>query len=78
MTIGELKKIIKNYPDSMQVLVSGYEFGYENPKKISVKKVQDMYPDAQFTTYAGRFDDYEEKYNDKNKCFDALIIERPV
>jgi hypothetical protein len=51
-TVGELIKILKQYPKDMPVVVSGYENGYENFYHPFVKKVKHLpenpYYDGQF------------------------------
>lgn len=51
-TVGELIKILQQYPEDMPVVVSGYENGYENFYQPYVKKVkhqpENMYWDGQF------------------------------
>jgi hypothetical protein len=51
-TVGELIKILQQYPDEMPVVVSGYENGYENFHQPYVKKVKHLpensYWDGQF------------------------------
>jgi hypothetical protein len=54
-TVGELIKILQQYPEDMPVLVSGYENGYENFYQPFVKKVihlpENFYCDGQFQLY---------------------------
>ncbi|NJN28623.1 MAG: hypothetical protein HC819_22920 [Cyclobacteriaceae bacterium] len=67
-TVGELIKILQQYPEDMPVVVSGYENGYENFYQPYVKKVKDQ---PENTFYDGRFqidDDGTE----------ALLLEREV
>ncbi len=51
-TVGELIKIMRQYPEEMPVVVSGYENGYENFYQPLVKKVKHLpenpYYDGQF------------------------------
>ncbi|MBN2258906.1 MAG: hypothetical protein JW702_00010 [Clostridiales bacterium] len=51
-TVGELIKILQQYPEDMLVLVSGYENGYENFYQPFVQKVKHLpenpYWDGQF------------------------------
>lgn len=51
-TVGELMEILKQYPEDMPVVVSGYENGYENFHHPVVKKVihqpDNPYYDGQF------------------------------
>ena len=51
-TVGELTEILKEYPQDMPVIVSGYESGYENFYHPIVQKVkhipENMYWDGEF------------------------------
>ena len=65
-TVGELIKVLNEYPKDMPVIVSGYESGYENFYLPIVQKVrripENMYWDGEFQI-------------DENGI-DALILER--
>lgn len=67
-TVGELIEILKQYPQDMPVVVSGYENGYENFYQPFVKKVihlpENPYWDGQF-----QLDD---------NGTDVLLLEREV
>ena len=67
-TVGELIKILQQYPDNMPVVVSGYENGYENFYHPYVKKVKHL-PENQY--YNGQFqlDDHGTE---------VLLLEREV
>jgi hypothetical protein len=67
-TVGELIKILQQYPDDMPVVVSGYESGYENFYHPFVKKVQHM-PENLY--YDGQFEPDDEGT-------EALVLEREV
>lgn len=41
-TVGDLKRILEEFPNDMPVLVSGYESGYENFTHPYVIKVEHM------------------------------------
>ena len=65
-TVGELIEVLKEYPQDMPVIVSGYESGYGNFYLPIVQKVrhlpENMYWDGEFQI-------------DENGI-DALILER--
>ena len=67
-TVGELIKILQQYPQDMPVVVSGYENGYENFYHPYIKKVKHLpenpYWDGQF-----QIDENGE---------DVLILEREL
>jgi hypothetical protein len=67
-TVGELIKILQQYPEDMPVVVSGYENGYENFYHPIVKKVkhrpENPYWDGQF------------QLDDNGK--EVLLLEREV
>lgn len=71
-TVGQLIATLKEFPEDMPIVVTGYEDGYENilpPKKADLK----YRPDAPY--WSGPFEHAEP--NDKN-TFTAIIIEREV
>ncbi len=67
-TVGELIKVLNEYPKAMPVIVSGYESGYENFYLPIVQKVrripENMYWDGEFQI-------------DENGI-EALVLEREV
>ena len=67
-TVGKLIEILKQHPEDMPVVVTGYETGYENFYQPFVKKVkhlpENMYWDGEF-----QFDDNGS---------DVLVLEREV
>ena len=67
-TVGELIDILKNYPDDMPVIVSGYESGYESFYPPTVRKVKHL-PENKY--WDGEFQ------LDENGS-DALLLERKV
>lgn len=74
MEIKKLIEILQKYPPEIQVMVDGYEGGYDkieekNIKKITVKKL-DNHAD-----YQGEFEDSELAKN-QNPAFEALIFGR--
>ncbi|NJO87536.1 MAG: hypothetical protein HC831_00190 [Chloroflexia bacterium] len=67
-TVGELIKILQQYPDDMPVVVSGYENGYENFYHPYVKKVKHL---PENTYYDGQF-----QLDDNGT--EVLLLEREV
>ena len=67
-TVGELIKILQQYPEDMPVVVSGYESGYENLYHPLVKKVK-HFPDNHY--WDGQF---QINYNGE----EVLLLEREV
>ena len=67
-TVGELIEILKQYPQDMPVVVSGYENGYENFYQPFVKKVNHL-PENPY--YDGQF-----QLNDNG--IEVLLFEREV
>jgi len=67
-TVGELIKVLNEYPKDMPVIVSGYESGYENFYLPIVQKIrripENMYWDGEFQI-------------DENGI-EALVLEREV
>ena len=41
MTVGQLTRLLQNYPQDMRVVVDGYEDGYDDlsPEQIAVVKI---------------------------------------
>lgn len=67
-TVGELIKILQQYPEDMPVVVSGYENGYENFYHPYVKKVKHL---PENTYYDGQF-----QLDDQGT--EVLLLEREV
>ncbi len=67
-TVGELIKILQQYPEDMPVVVSGYENGYENFYRPFVKKVKPL-PDNSY---------YDGQFQLDNSGEEVLILEREV
>ena len=71
-TVGELIKILQQYPKHLPVVLSGYESGFENfyaPYVADlIHKPENMYWDGEFQPVEG---------NDKNN-FKALILKREL
>ncbi len=67
-TVGELIKILQQYPDDMPVVVSGYENGYENFYHPFVKKVKQM-PDNPY---------YDGQFQPDDEGTEVLLLEREV
>lgn len=67
-TVGELIEILKQYPEDMPVVVSGYENGYENFYHPFVKKVKHL-PEKPY--WDGQF-----QLDDNGK--EVLLLEREV
>lgn len=65
-TVGELIKILQQYPDDMPVVVSGYKNGYENFYEPYVIKVIDQ-PENTF---------YDDRFQTDNQGTEVLILER--
>ena len=67
-TVGELIKLLQEYPEDMPVVVSGYENGYENFYHPVVQKVKHQ-PDNPY--WDGQF-----QLDDNGK--EVLLLEREV
>lgn len=67
-TVGELTEILKEYPNDMPVIVSGYETGYENFYQPVVQKVKHI-PENKYWDGAFQLDENGS---------DALILAREV
>lgn len=67
-TVGELIKILQQYPEDISVVVSGYENGYENFHHPFVKKVKHL-PENPY---------YDGQFQLDESGTEVLIIEREV
>jgi hypothetical protein len=67
-TVGELMELLKEYPDDMPVIVSGYESGYEYFCTPTVRKVK-HFPENKYWDGEFQLDDNGSH---------ALILERKV
>jgi chloramphenicol O-acetyltransferase len=67
-TVGELKKILQQFPEDMPVVVAGYQNGYENFYEPYVKKVEHL-PENPY---------YEGQFQIDEKGTDVLILEREM
>ncbi len=65
-TVGDLKKILEEFPDGMPVLVNGFEGGYENFSHPYVIKVE-HYPENHYT---------EGEFEYSKNGIEALLFER--
>ena len=74
MKIKELIKILEKYPQDLEIMVSGYESGYDEIsekriRKTTLKKVNNS------NDYDGDFEEIDFVKNDNPK-FEAIILER--
>ncbi len=67
-TVGELIKILQQYPKDMPVVVSGYENGYENFYHPLVKKVKHI-PENPY---------YDGEFQLDDNGTEVLLLEREV
>ena len=65
-SVGELLKILQQYPEDMPVVVSGYESGYENFYHPIVKKVTHL-PENPY---------YEGEFQLDENGMEVLLLER--
>lgn len=57
MNIRDLKELIANLPDDMEVLVEAYEEGYQRSKKVEVKLFKkEEFEDYDFELFYPAFD----------------------
>ena len=66
--VGELIKILRQYPKDMPVVVSGYETGYENFYHPIVKKVKHI-PENPY---------YDGEFQLDDNGTEVLLLEREV
>ena len=77
MTVKELAELLKKYPDDLQVVVNGYEDGYDDisPERISTTKIE---LDAGKHDWEGQHGDsfHDDEPADDAKIVDALVFHR--
>ncbi len=76
MNVGQLIEILKNYPQDLRVVVSGYEGGYNDVNTFENIKIVLDYNDE---WYYGRHEDVESLYGNNaerlnTNAVDALQI----
>ncbi|MCP4311898.1 MAG: hypothetical protein GY790_11595 [Bacteroidetes bacterium] len=67
-TVGELIEVLNEYPIDMHVIVSGYENGYENFHRPTVRKVKYL-PENKYWDGEFQIDEHGA---------DVLVLEREV
>jgi len=60
MTVGQLKKLLSTYDDSMHVFIAGYEDGYNDATKIRLEKFR---LNANKEWYYGKHEINNENYD---------------
>ncbi len=77
MNIKELKSILDSYPETMRVVVSGYESGYADiDKPISKRIALNVYKSGEMW-YEGTHQDTDDLYvSPKHKKANVLILRR--
>ena len=78
MTVKELAELLRKYPDDLQVVVNGYEDGYDDlsPERISVIKIQ---LDTQIYDWEGQHSDFyglKRETTDDAEIVGALVFRR--
>ena len=78
MTVKELAELLRKYPDDLQVVVNGYEDGYDDLslERISVIKIQ---LDTQIHDWEGQHSDFhgsEKEITDDAEIVEALVFRR--
>ena len=78
MTVKELAELLRKYPDDLQVVVNGYEDGYDDLslERISIIKIQ---LDTQIHDWEGQHSDFydsEKEIIDDAEIVEALVFRR--
>ena len=78
MTVKELAELLRKYPDDLQVVVNGYEDGYDDLslERISVIKIQ---LNTQNHDWEGQHSDFygsEKEISDDAEVVEALVFRR--
>ncbi len=72
MTVTELMKKLSEFPGDMDVLVNGYETGFDHIKTVCLQKVT-MRKDGDW--FNGEFDEVDKSADDTRQ---AVVIWRPL
>lgn len=72
ITVKDLKKLLKKYPEDLQVVVSGYEEGYDDPSILIGSRLTEINPDR--PSYRGKYKD--SGFTKGCKVMKILIIGR--
>ena len=77
MTVKELVELLEKYPDNLQVVVNGYEDGYDDlsPERISTTKIQ---LDTGIHDWEGKHSDlpYVDEATTDAEIVEALVFRR--
>lgn len=71
-TVGELVAALKNFPQDLPILTSGYEEGFEN---IHLPEIKTLRHEPENKYYEGEFEFAD--INDKD-TFQAVVLQRVV
>ena len=78
MTVKRLRESLKQYPDDMQVVVSGYESGWDDIKSNSLS-IRTVFLNYGTKSYEGQHEDkdcFADKRAEKLKTAKVLAISR--
>ena len=74
-TVGQLMEVLKDLPQELPVLINGQNSGYENFFHPYVGK---MIHDPESYYKDGEFQIFQEKYNNGEETFAAVLLSRVV
>lgn len=78
MTVSELIELLQEYPDSLRVVVNGYEEGYDDlsPEQISVAKISLNMGTHHWEGQHGDPRDHAKETPEAAKIVEALVLRR--
>ena len=78
MTVGQLTRLLQNYPQDMRVVVDGYEDGYDDltPKQIAVVKIALNIGKRRWEGMHGDLRGLTRRAPDDAEVVEALVLKR--
>lgn len=77
MTVAELIRILRNYPDDMRVVVNGYEEGFDD-LEADLIYVRELRINAGEKWWEGRHRTLGDNRSEGNAIGEALVLPRPT
>ena len=78
MTVGQLTRLLQNYPQDMRVVVDGYEDGYDDlsPEQIAVVKIALNIGKHRWEGMHGDLRGLTRRAPDDAEVVEALVLKR--
>jgi hypothetical protein len=75
MNVGQLIEQLKNYPQDLRVVVSGYEGGYNDVDTFENIKIVLDYHEAWYYGYYGKHEDVESLYGNNAEQLNTTAVD---